>query len=659
MKSRQGTTLLITAALGLVVACEATPEQEAAAPTDKVASVEQQKVDRSIPLGPASIEPPEEHEAPDEDRSPELEREVAEKSGLLKALGAKDTGNTASAFDKKMNVAMSGEGDALVIGGGIGSMGLRGSGSGGGGEGYGRIGGLGKVTTGGKGGSMGYGSASLGKKAKLGARRDVSGSVDRSRVAPRAPEPKPVIAPSTSNTDAEQYTDHGVNPMTSTAKDKFSTFSVDVDTGSYTVTRRKLNEGVNVPASSVRVEEFVNYFGYDYPSPDAGAFGVHLEAAPSPFSPKKDAYLLRVGVQGKKLAPADRKPVHLTFLVDVSGSMNRPDKLGLAKSSLKILTDRLGAKDSVALVTYAGSNRLVLADTPATEGNKARIKKAIDDLRSGGGTAMSSGMELAYKQAIATTKPGHVSRVLVMSDGDANIGPSSHSQILNQIKAYVDEGVTLSTIGFGMGNYKDTLMEQLSNKGNGNYYYIDSVDEARKVFGEQADGTLEVIAKDVKIQVEFNPEAVSSYRLVGYENRDIADEDFRNDAVDAGEIGAGHSVTAFYEVTLAQGPSRVLAHVRVRAKSPEGQEAEEQIFSMATANVREELHQASAGFQFGAAVVAFAEKLRKSPYTGQMTWGLIEELASINATGEQRKELLELIGTASRLESDGFDDTLH
>lgn len=646
MKSRQGTTLLITAALGLVVACEATPEQEAAAPTDKVASVEQQKVDRSIPLGPASIEPPEEHEAPDEDRSPELEREVAEKSGLLKALGAKDTGNTASAFDKKMNVAMSGEGDALVIGGGIGSMGLRGSGSGGGGEGYGRIGGLGKVTTGGKGGSMGYGSASLGKKAKLGARRDVSGSVDRSRVAPRAPEPKPVIAPSTSNTDAEQYTDHGVNPMTSTAKDKFSTFSVDVDTGSYTVTRRKLNEGVNVPASSVRVEEFVNYFGYDYPSPDAGAFGVHLEAAPSPFDPSPDRVLLRVGVQGKTVSAADRKPVHLTFLVDVSGSMNRPDKLGLAKTSLKTMVDRLGAKDSVALVTYAGSNRVVLKDTRTTKGNKATIKKAIDDLRSGGGTAMSSGMELAYKQAIATVEKGHVSRVLVMSDGDANIGPSSHSQILNQIKAYVDEGVTLSTIGFGMGNYKDTLMEQLSNKGNGNYYYIDSVDEARKVFGEQADGTLEVIAKDVKIQVEFNPDAVASYRLVGYENRDIADEDFRNDAVDAGEIGAGHTVTAFYEVVLTGKSATDLGYVRIRAKKPDGYQAAEQIFTWRSAALKTKLSDASRDFQFASAVVTFAEKLRESPYAEGISWGLIEEVAKASAA--VKKDRLEFLGLVKK-----------
>ena len=499
-------------------------------------------------------------------------------------------------------------------------------------------------------------------EASLGKNHDMNGLVDsldapppmvgRGAVAvpkpdpkPR-PEPEPVVVPSESNNSAEQYTDHGVNPMTETSKDKFSTFSVDVDTGSYTVTRRKLNEGVNVPASSVRVEEFVNYFDYDYPSPDAGAFGVHLEAAPSPFSPKKDAYLLRVGVQGKTVSAADRKPVHLTFLVDVSGSMNRPDKLGLAKTSLKTMVDNLGAKDSVALVTYAGSNRVVLKDTRTTKGNKATIKKAIDDLRSGGGTAMSSGMELAYKQAIATTKPGHVSRVLVMSDGDANIGPSSHSQILNQIKAYVDEGVTLSTIGFGMGNYKDTLMEQLSNKGNGNYYYIDSVDEARKVFGEQADGTLEVIAKDVKIQVEFNPDAVASYRLVGYENRDIADEDFRNDAVDAGEIGAGHTVTAFYEVVLTGKSATDLGYVRIRAKKPDGYQAAEQIFTWRSAALKTKLSDASRDFQFASAVVTFAEKLRESPYAEGISWGLIEEVAKASAAG--KKDRLEFLGLVKK-----------
>ena len=472
------------------------------------------------------------------------------------------------------------------------------------------------------------------------------GRSDVGALAQPKPDPKPIAVPSESNDNAEEYTDHGVNPMTETSKDRFSTFSVDVDTGSYTVARRKLNEGVKVPSASVRVEEFVNYFGYDYPRPDSGAFGVHMEAAPSPFDPAPDRLLLRVGVQGKTVSAADRKPVHLTFLVDVSGSMNRPDKLGLAKTSLKTLVDRLGPKDSVALVTYAGANRLVLADTRTTRKNKAKIKRAIDDLRSGGGTAMSSGMELAYKQAIATTKKGHVSRVLVMSDGDANIGPSSHRDILAQIRAYVDEGVTLSTIGFGMGNYRDTLMEQLSNKGNGNYYYIDSVDEAKKVFGEQADGTLEVIAKDVKLQVEFNPEAVSSYRLVGYENRDIADEDFRNDAVDAGEIGAGHTVTAFYEVVLTGEKVGDLGYVRIRAKKPDGYEAAEQIFTWRSVAVKSRLSDASSDFQFGAAVVAFAEKLRKSPYAEGLSWDLISEVAQ--AAAQDRKDRNEFVGLVDK-----------
>jgi Ca-activated chloride channel family protein len=467
-----------------------------------------------------------------------------------------------------------------------------------------------------------------------------------------APSPDPaVVEPSESNAQGEEYTNPGVNPMTDTNKDRLSTFSIDVDTGAYTIARRKLNEGYLPPADAVRVEEYVNYFGYNYPNPDSGAFGVYMEAAPSPFTAAKGRYLMRVGVQGKRLAPSERKPVHLTFLVDVSGSMNSQDKLPLAKQALKILTNNLREGDSVALVTYAGATRVVLEHTDAS--NKGKIIAALDDLTSGGGTSMGSGMELAYKQAMTKVKPGHVSRVIVLSDGDANIGPMSHQDILKQIKAYVDEGVTMSTIGLGMGNYRDTLMEQLANKGNGNYYYIDSIDEARKVFGEQVDGTLEVIAKDVKIQVEFNPKTVAEYRLIGYENRDIRDQDFRDDKVDAGEIGAGHTVTAFYEVVLranadAQGD---WATVRVRHKQPEGHVASEQTFMMSGREVRAKVSEASKDFQFGSSVVAFAEILRRSPYAKGLTFDLVEELAIASSSPNQkdRAEFIELVRRAKKL----------
>ena len=457
-------------------------------------------------------------------------------------------------------------------------------------------------------------------------------------------------APSESNAEGEGYEDHGINPMTDTSEDRFSTFSIDVDTGSYTIARRKLNEGYIPPMAAVRVEEFVNYFDYQYPDPDAGAFGVNLEAAPSPFSAEKDRFLVRVGVQGKAVSARERKPVHLTFLVDTSGSMNTPDKLGLAKESLKVLTSNLKRGDTVALATYAGSTRVVLPPTGVMQSRK--IKRAIDKLSSGGGTAMGSGMELAYREAMKAFKPGHVNRVIVLSDGDANIGRTSYDQILGTIKSYVDEGVTMSTIGFGMGNYKDTMMEQLANKGNGNYYYIDTIAEARKVFGEQIDGTLEVIAKDVKIQVEFNPKAVSQYRLIGYENRDIADKDFRNDRVDAGEIGAGHSVTALYEVVMDKSYEGTLAYVRMRHKQPQGHTASEQTFMLSSSGVHQKLADASKSFQFAAAVAGFAEILRKSPYAKNLSYDLIKEVAEGSSTKRQkdRQEFIALVEKAKRLD---------
>ena len=455
------------------------------------------------------------------------------------------------------------------------------------------------------------------------------------------------------SSNTESYDNAGVNPMVSTSEDKLSTFSIDVDTGSYTIARRKINDGQLPPAASVRVEEFVNYFSYDYPQPDSGPFSVSMEAAPSPFvaQDKSEAvrYLMRVGVQGRRIAQRERKPVHLVFLVDVSGSMNSPDKLGLAKQSLEVLTNNLHEEDTVALVTYAGDTRAVLEPTSLSQ--KGKILEGIEGLTSGGGTAMNDGMETAYKMAMQSSKPGHVTRVVVLSDGDANIGPSSFEEILKGIKSYVDEGVTLSTIGFGMGNYKDNLMEQLANQGNGNYYYIDTIKEARKVFGEQVDGTLEVIAKDVKIQVEFNPELVKRYRLVGYENRDIADQDFRNDRVDAGEIGAGHSVTAFYELELEEGAeakSGQLAEVRLRHKKPEEHSASEQTFTLSSSELKTKMAQASRDFQFAASVVAFAEILRGSPYAKGLSYALVEEVAkgAAGATQKDRQEFIALVEKA-------------
>ena len=454
------------------------------------------------------------------------------------------------------------------------------------------------------------------------------------------------VRPTESN--REKYTNPGVNEMKETSEDAKSTFAIDVDTGSYTIARRKLNSGRIPPAASVRVEEFVNYFDYDYPQPDSGPFGVNMEAAPSPFAADSNRYLMRVGVQGKRVTRATRKPVHLTFLVDVSGSMSSPDKLGLAKRSLKVLTNNMHEGDTVALATYAGRTAKIL--DPTNVNKKRRIFRALKRLKAGGSTAMNSGLEIAYKLALENYEPDHVNRVIVLSDGDANVGPSSHNQIQKRIRHFVDEGVTLSTIGFGMGNYQDTMMEQLANNGNGNYYYIDSMDEAKKVFGEQVDGTLQVIAKDVKIQVEFDEDTVPKYRLIGYENRNIKDKNFRNDRVDAGEIGAGHTVTAVYEIEVDPSAESKLATVRVRHKEPTGTKAKEQAFGFHAEELRSKLSDASSDFQFAAAVTGFAEILRESPYAENLSLDLVEEVASSAAGNDaDRKEFVGLVKKAKQL----------
>lgn len=469
-----------------------------------------------------------------------------------------------------------------------------------------------------------------------------------------------VAAPAPVAAQTEQYTNYGVNDMTDATKDRFSTFSIDVDTASYTISRRKLNEGALPPTASVRVEEFVNYFPYSYDPPTTDApFAVHMEAAPDPFN--SGHHLFRVGIKAQDLDLSNRKPVHLTFLVDVSGSMNRPDKLGLAKRSLRLLIDQLRPGDTVALATYAGNVRAVLDPTDIRQ--KSQIHAAIEDLSAGGSTAMNSGIQLAYRMAQSSAKVGHENRVIVLSDGDANVGPASHQAILESIKGYAKQGITLSTIGLGMGNYKDTMMEQLANKGDGNYYYIDSFSEAKKVFGTNLAGTLQVIAKDVKIQVEFNPETVATYRLIGYENRDIADRDFRNDKVDAGEIGTGHTVTALYDIVLANGgvqnTKSDLATVRIRNKKPgPDSPAVEWMTQFDTQEIARRFGGSSPNFKIAVAAATFAEVLRGSPYASEITWQQLAGLASeAQRPGvAEDDELLSLIQKAAGL-SDGRGPT--
>jgi len=454
-----------------------------------------------------------------------------------------------------------------------------------------------------------------------------------------------------SSSGGEAYHDWGKNRWTDAAKDHLSTFAADVDTASYTIARRKLTEGTLPPTASVRVEEFVNYFRYAFPEPAAGSpFAVVMDAAPSPLSPGR--HVLRVGVATRPKSVTQRKPAHLVFLVDVSGSMSAPDRLDLAKRSLRILTNNLKDGDTVAIVSYAGATELVL---PATGMNhKAEILGAIDKLDTGGSTAMGSGIDLAYQQAMKGLAPGAISRVIVCTDGDANVGAHTHDEILKIIAGRAKEGVTLSTIGFGMGNYKDELMEQLADKGNGNNFYIDGLSAAKKVFQEQLGSMLEVVAKDVKLQVDFDPQLVARYRLIGYENRDIKDDDFRNDKVDAGEIGAGHQVTALYELELTEQGKRAnapLGGVRIRHKQPRGEKATEAAFAM-PGGAMVSFANAPVDLRFAFAVAAFADVLRHGQDAEHWSLARIHDLAKAAAgDDDDRKELVGLIEKAITLKS--------
>jgi Ca-activated chloride channel family protein len=523
-----------------------------------------------------------------------------------------------------MGLGLSGKGSG---GGGIGTIGTKGRG--GGSASYG----AGSALAGPGPGSIvmhGQGSISLGGKG-------IGGSLASKNVA------------SETSSFGEGYRDYGVNPFVTASEDRLSTFAVDVDTASYTLSRRKLLDGALPPKEAVRVEEFLNYFRYTYPEPTEsdGPLAVHLDAAPSPYTPGR--HLLRVGVQGRRVSMSERKPAHLTFLVDVSGSMQSPDRLPLAKRALRMLVDNLRDGDTVALVTYAGNVRRVLPPTGMEQ--KASIHAAIEDLSAGGSTAMASGIELAYQEAMKTLDGGSLSRIIILSDGDANVGTTSHAEILKRIRGHVKEGVTVTTVGFGMGNYQDTMMEQLADQGNGNHYYVDSLLAARRIFQEQLGGTLEVIAQDVKLQVDFDPAQVSRYRLVGYENRDIADRDFRNDRVDAGEIGSGHTVTALYEVELKPGAGEGLATVRVRAKRPRGESATERAWRFPAAALASSFKEAKADLRFATAVMGAAELLRRSPHADRWSFESVREIAraATPAGNAEREEFLSLLEKARPL----------
>ena len=409
--------------------------------------------------------------------------------------------------------------------------------------------------------------------------------------------------------DLTFFQHYGVNPFIDTEDDHLSTFAIDVDTASYTVARRFLLDG-NLPhPDSVRVEEFVNYFDQNYEPPVNDAFAIHVEGSPSPFGGEKH-WMMRVGLQGKTVARDERQDATLVFAIDVSGSMGREDRLGLVKRSLRLLVDELRPADEVGIVIYGDRGSVLLE--PTDGGEKSSIVQAIDRLSPGGSTYVEEGLTLAYRMAAERVQPGRITRVMLLSDGVGNVGRTGADSILRQIRSQVDQGVSLTAVGFGMGNFNDILMEQLANDGDGAYYYVDTLTEARRVFVDNLVGTLQNIAKDTKIQVDFNPEVVRSYRLLGYENRAVKDEQFRDDTVDAGEVGAGHNVTALYEMKLHDGADGTVGTVHVRYEDPDSGQVSEIQGSIQRSELVSRFVDASPTFQLSAVVAEYAEILRES-----------------------------------------------
>jgi Ca-activated chloride channel family protein len=503
----------------------------------------------------------------------------------------------------------------------------------------------------------------------VGLRRDASnanvasnaGTVAYDGAAEKAKEEEPGAG--------ERYAQIDENPFLEASRAPLSTFSIDVDTASYSNTRRFLTDGQLPPRDAVRIEELVNYFSYDYPQPSGDSpFSVKAEVADCPWNTQHR--LVQIGLQGKKVSTEDMPPANLVFLVDVSGSMSEPHKLPLVKSGLRTLAEQLSSRDRVAVVTYAGSSGIALQSTSGDRKNE--IISAVERLESGGSTNGGSGIKLAYQVAEQNFIRGGVNRVILATDGDFNVGVTGDAELVSLIEEKRRNGVSLSVLGFGTGNLNDSMMEKLADKGNGNYAYIDSESEARKALGEQAAGTLLTIAKDVKIQVEFNPKLVAGYRLIGYENRLLAAKDFNDDRKDAGEIGAGHTVTALYEIVpagqrienpgvdelkYAQAPDAPrgtgageLMTVKLRYKEPDGDVSKP--LNVGVLDARTAYSNASADFKFAASVAEFGMLLRGSRYKGQASYGTAAELARASVGADlqgHRAEFVKLIESARSL----------
>ncbi len=466
----------------------------------------------------------------------------------------------------------------------------------------------------------------------------------------------------------EQYDKLNPNPVKAVAQEPISTFSIDVDTGSYANVRRFLNQGQLPPQNAVRLEELINYFDYQYALPkDNKPFAVHTEVVDSPWQPH--AKLLKIGIKAKDLQLNELPAANLVFLVDVSGSMNSPDKLPLVKKTLHILTERLRPQDKVTLITYAGQERVVLP--PTSGADKQTILNAINELESGGSTAGEQGIRRAYAEAQKAFIQGGINRILLATDGDFNVGITDFDTLKNLIEEKRKSGISLTTLGYGTGNYNERLMEQAADAGDGNYSYIDNEQEAKKVLQRQLSSTLATVAQDVKIQVEFNPATVKEYRLVGYENRVLKQEDFNNDKVDAGDIGAGHTVTALYEFIPAgktgwldesryqtkktvSGSLKEYAFVKLRYKNPNQKQSI--LLQQPVAVGSKPLAKAHPDTQWAVAVASYGQQLRGGEYNGNLSWDSVNALAQNAAKPDpfgERAEFLILLQQAYQLYSDG------
>ena len=471
---------------------------------------------------------------------------------------------------------------------------------------------------------------------------------------PKKEQPKPI------NNSNEEYNHFVENEFLTSSDKPLSTFSIDVDNASYSNVRRYLNNYQLPPKDAVRIEEFINYFDYDYPQPNSvDPFSINTEISDCPWN--NENKLVHIGLQGYELPKEQMPPSNLVFLLDVSGSMRAQNKLPLLRKAFKLLVEQLRQEDKVSIVVYAGASGLVLPPTSGSD--KHKIISALDRLKSGGGTAGAAGINLAYQTAESTFIKNGNNRIILATDGDFNVGTSGNAALVKLIEEKRKSGISLSILGFGMGNYKDGKMEQIADNGNGNYAYIDNFEEAKKVFVQEMGGTLHTIAKDVKLQIEFNQNYVKEYRLIGYVNRKLKDEDFANDKKDAGDLGAGHTVTALYEIVPTGNAAkknflqRVFKKqnqseenwmtVKLRYKKPDGKKSK--LLEVKATNKNVALSSASDNFRFSAAVASFGMLLRDSKFKGDTDYDKVLKMAQTSLGKDEfgyRNEFLELVKKA-------------